>query len=94
MYKVVFLILVVTAVAEAYACLPDSCDRMKCKPLNCTTGERLKKNGGFCRCCDKCILILEKGDSCGFFSKGLPPFEECDTGLKCDSNTRKCVEDN
>ncbi|GFS99717.1 hypothetical protein NPIL_672791 [Nephila pilipes] len=44
--------------------------------------ERLKKNGGFCGCCDKCILILEKGDFCGFFSKGLPPFEECDTGLK------------
>ncbi|GBM36498.1 hypothetical protein AVEN_249687-1 [Araneus ventricosus] len=97
MIKVIIFLFAGVAVASALVCEPDFCDRIRCKVTTCPPGQvRTKKNN--CQCCGICVPLQKKGEYC------LPDYplkdytgrviqdSDCASGLKCDSNTRKCVE--
>lgn len=41
-------------------CSKSLCDGGNCETINCGTGQKQVKAGGFCGCCDACYDILGK----------------------------------
>ncbi|XP_052813858.1 uncharacterized protein LOC128240908 [Mya arenaria] len=76
--------------AYAIVCPPNICDTMDCAAMDSCNG-LVKKNGGFCGCCDSCITQLVEGDACStFLLLGVPSTESCGDGLYCDQHTHRC----
>ncbi|GFY16377.1 hypothetical protein TNCV_2350211 [Trichonephila clavipes] len=91
MFKIIIFLCLAIVVTEAIVCPPHECENVSCKSVSCGPHQKLKKNGGFCGCCDSCVTQLEKGDNCGqTFLRGSPPTVECKKDLKCNPKTRKC----
>ncbi|XP_023225611.1 uncharacterized protein LOC111626467 [Centruroides sculpturatus] len=78
----------------AIVCPPNICDSMECEDMSDCQNKngRVKKNGGFCGCCDLCVIQLYKGADCPIPIKGVPPTSECTTGLHCDNATNTCIK--
>uniref|UniRef100_A0A4Q8K7D6 U22-Hexatoxin-Hc1a_1 n=1 Tax=Hadronyche cerberea TaxID=1107879 RepID=A0A4Q8K7D6_HADCE len=103
-----FKVLLIMAIAAmALASRPSSyarhcgrdCDLDLCKRIRCRGIEeaeckgKIRQGGGFCRCCQNCIIPIPKGLPCnpdpGY---GIPePVAYCDEGLTCDCRTKRCV---
>ncbi|GFS99719.1 hypothetical protein NPIL_672801 [Nephila pilipes] len=102
MMKIVIFLLLAIVVREAIACSDIICDgnlscenvncgSIECKPVSCGPHQIHKKNGGICGCCDECVRALQKGDDCVLtYLHGSPPPVECQKGLTCNPQTRKC----
>ncbi|GFR23167.1 uncharacterized protein TNCT_129481 [Trichonephila clavata] len=102
MIKELLLIIVGVAVADAAVCRITTCLTFICGETNCPPGFRVKYRGGFCGCCDNCVEALNKGDTCnpdiriggeGDHKGVTNSHPMCDYGLKCDENSKTCVED-
>lgn len=94
MLRLVLLSLAV-ACASAIVCLPDTCSTVRCAAVTEETcvGGTIKRNGGYCGCCDLCVTMLAEGDRC--FSSmllGVPPSSQCREGLICDPESHTCQQ--
>uniref|UniRef100_A0A4Q8K5G7 U80-Liphistoxin-Lsp1a_1 n=1 Tax=Liphistius sp. SGP-2016 TaxID=1905180 RepID=A0A4Q8K5G7_9ARAC len=89
------LLLLVVATAYAIVCPKGFCDRYECKELGDCEGRNglVREKGGFCGCCDSCVVQLEEGEHC--FDQvlvGVPPKTECKAGLICKSPEFICTK--
>lgn len=93
MLRFVLLSLAV-ACTNAIVCMPDMCQTVRCAAVtaeNCVGGN-IVPNGGFCGCCDACVIQLAEGDKCfGDLLMGVPSHSHCGDGLYCDPNTLTCA---
>ncbi|GFT51789.1 uncharacterized protein NPIL_439711 [Nephila pilipes] len=101
MIKELLLIIIGVAVADAVVCGVYTCLSFECGETTCPPGFRVKYRGGFCGCCNNCVLSLNEGDSCNpvvniggrLNHKGVTNSDAlCDYGLKCDKNSKTCVK--
>eukprot|EP00745_Piridium_sociabile_P007692 TRINITY_DN15138_c0_g1_i1.p1 TRINITY_DN15138_c0_g1~~TRINITY_DN15138_c0_g1_i1.p1 ORF type:complete len:232 (-),score=35.17 TRINITY_DN15138_c0_g1_i1:292-987(-) len=87
------LLSVAVACASAIVCMPDTCSRVRCAAVTAEScvGGTIKRNGGFCGCCDLCVTQLAEGDRCiSYMPVGVPATTECQEGLICDPHTYTC----
>ncbi|XP_067685687.1 nidogen-2-like [Haliotis asinina] len=77
--------------AEAIVCTPDMC-KGSCPDVSDCKGT-VKRNGGFCGCCDICVNLLGENEKCTFsFLLGVPSSSQCGPGLHCSLDTVTCVK--
>ncbi|GFS99695.1 uncharacterized protein NPIL_672711 [Nephila pilipes] len=95
MYKILLLVLVSIAVADAAVCRKDTCSTVRCKAAECKKDEIFVEKGGYCGCCDACRKIIKEGESCPLELRGVPPTSQCEEGTTCMEvdNKRICVSD-
>ncbi|XP_023213181.1 uncharacterized protein LOC111615973 [Centruroides sculpturatus] len=87
---ILFCAVIVTS--QALVCRPETCSKIVCEDLEGCEGRNgvVKEKGGFCGCCDLCVVQLREGEPCPLPLLGVPPRSECAEGLQCNSHTGTC----
>ncbi|XP_071035455.1 uncharacterized protein [Parasteatoda tepidariorum] len=97
---ILLIIAVCVAVANAAVCDEMVCRRIVCGQPECPMGFKLKRNGGFCGCCDNCVRVLMEGEACNPSDSpgGLPNEHgmtnsdpECGLNLFCERKSKTCA---
>ncbi|KAF6034383.1 hypothetical protein EB796_007304 [Bugula neritina] len=93
------VIVLVSIVAIYYVNTSVICPQHVCEIVSCesnlteevcdTRGGRFVENGGFCQCCDVCLLPVGEGGDCSA-SMTVPATVECTAPLYCDFYSRRC----
>ncbi|XP_071958121.1 saxiphilin-like [Antedon mediterranea] len=88
-----FLSVLICAVAASSAiyCGPEACKDFECEPVEECDG-RLEPNGGYCGCCETCVVQLGEGEVCPPLLFGAPLYTECASGLYCDQDSLLCSQ--
>lgn len=83
----------VIVATQAIVCKPGICDAITCDNLeDCERRNGIvREKGGFCGCCDLCVVQLREGEGCPPPFMGVPPRRECAEGLYCHHETLTCV---
>ncbi|GBM36496.1 hypothetical protein AVEN_249685-1 [Araneus ventricosus] len=94
MKSLLVFVLTVAVVSSLQICSPDFCEMLpNCEP-QCGAGDTLVKENN-CDCCGYCVNMEVVGESCTPSDLGpMDPdskYYMCQTGYKCDPDTKKCV---
>ena len=99
-FKITIVLLVaVVYTASAMVCPKDFCSKVDCgnkvEQNDCEQNKNgvFRERGTWCGCCPACLIKLTEGESCfGVLLRGVPPRVACAPGLRCNAETRTCVQ--